>query len=239
MKRLFFIFIMFVVFAGCKKETTEMSVLEEVTVSLNYSFVETGSMSKASNQTYDDFYEKYVKSKVLTPKKFSLKFANAETGDIASIDGDWSKNHSLRLPTGEYIVTGISYPDAYACIDTLYLKFEENVSINSDTQSINLTAIYDSFLLMFDKSDKEEVKYTRSSGSGYDPSTSTNLEVIDEIYYAFFNELWANKNYIHITRTSGEKSTVYLDKIPFENGKYYYFNDLANSFDIPPMESGN
>lgn len=30
-----------------------------------------------------------------------------------------------------------------------------------------------------------------------------------------------------------------LDDIPFEKGKYYYFNDIDNSFNIPPMEEGN
>ena len=29
------------------------------------------------------------------------------------------------------------------------------------------------------------------------------------------------------------------DDIPFEKGKYYYFNDIDNSFNIPPMEEGN
>lgn len=45
--------------------------------------------------------------------------------------------------------------------------------------------------------------------------------------------------YLVVTRNDGQKSNINLVDIPFEKGKYYYFNDMTNSFDIPKMESGN
>lgn len=46
-------------------------------------------------------------------------------------------------------------------------------------------------------------------------------------------------NRISVKRKDGKYSHIVLDKVPFEKGKYYYFNDIDNSFNIPPMEEGN
>ena len=42
-----------------------------------------------------------------------------------------------------------------------------------------------------------------------------------------------------VIKRNDSSSSINLDNVPFEKGKYYYFNDILNSFDIPPMESGN
>ena len=178
----------------------------EVEVSLDYSFVETGYMTRSGSDVYMDFYNKYIKTKLL-------------------------------LLTGEYEVTGTSVPSSSMCLDTAYLYFDENIIIDNETQEINLTAKYDSYLLMFDKSDKRMVDYKYGSGYTTDSPSSISLKNVDDIYYAFFNKLLANENSIEINR--GVISTISLDDIPFEKGKYYYFNDVSGSFDIPPMESGN
>ena len=51
----------------------------------------------------------------------------------------------------------------------------------------------------------------------------------DDIFCSFKNKLLKD----------GMKSTIYLQDIPFTIGKYYYFNNMTNSFDLPPMDSGN
>lgn len=225
--------------ASCSNDESEfVQIPQEVNVSLDYSFVESGAMTRAGNSVYTDFYEKYIKTKVLTPKTFSLTFKNKETGATATINGDWVKNHSLKLLTGVYEVTGTSHPASSKCLDSLYLCFNEEVSINNDTENINLTAQYDSYLLMFDKSDKTAIDYR------YKPTINTyqtiGLSIMDDIYYAFFNEFigYTPGNSIVIKRNNFS-SSINMDNIPFEKGKYYYFNDLSNSFDIPPMEEGN
>ena len=38
---------------------------------------------------------------------------------------------------------------------------------------------------------------------------------------------------------NGDNLEVVFGTLPIEIGKYYYFNDITNSFDIPKMESGN
>ncbi len=234
MKKYFLAFgiVTLLVSMGCTKQDLSP---KEVTVSLNYSFIESGSMTKSSDVVYSDFYEKYVKSKVLTPKTFNLTFINVETKAEAVVNGSWNKNHSLKLPTGEYEVIGTSHPTTKACLDSLFLCFNETVVIGRETTGITLTAQYDSYLLLFDVDDKESVHY----GQGYRGSSGKYekilLKSVDNVYYAFFNELWSgNENNMVVTRVA-HTSTVDMNKIPFEKGHYYYFNDLSNSFDIPPM----
>ena len=40
-------------------------------------------------------------------------------------------------------------------------------------------------------------------------------------------------------QNNGGGETIYLNELPFEIGKYYYFNEVTNSFNIPAMEEGN
>ena len=224
-------------FSSCSEASSSEQIPTEVEVSLDFSFTESGSMTRAGSTTYTDFYNKYIKTKQLTPKNFDLTFTNKETGATATIKGNWNKKHSFKLLTGEYEVTGTSHPSTVyymSCIDSLYLAFKENITITNNTENITLNAQYDSFMLMFDKSDKTRVEY----GSSYGDGTTTNLKTIDDLYYAFFCELRGNGLSLRITRDK-ETSTVKLDDIPFEKGKYYYFNDIDNSFNIPPMEEGN
>ena len=52
--------------------------------------------------------------------------------------------------------------------------------------------------------------------------------------FAFGHYLTAN-----IYMDNGDDLEVVFGTLPLEIGKYYYFNDMTNSFDIPKMESGN
>ena len=57
------------------------------------------------------------------------------------------------------------------------------------------------------------------------------------VFMIIYELLSIGRNYISISR-DGKSSSIELDDMPFEKGKYYYFNDISNSFDIPPMEAG-
>lgn len=232
------IVIAFALFSCNEESVITEQFPKEVEVSLDYSFTESGSMTRAGSSVYTDFYNKYIKTKQLTPKNFILTFKNKETGNTSTIAGNWEKKNLFKLLTGEYEVTGTSYPSnysSYICIDSLFMKFNENVNITNETESVHLNAIHDSYMLMFDKSDKKEVSYEYYISNS--PSKEMKMKNIDGIYYSFFNKLAGETNYIRITRSL--VSSISLDKIPFEKGKYYYFNDIGNSFNIPPMEEGN
>lgn len=241
MKKYLSIFILAFTVIGCSNESDLSQPKQEVDVTLDYSFIESGSMSRAGSNVYTNFYNKYIKTKQLTPKNFELTFKNKETGAVATIQGNWDKKHSFRLLTGEYEVTGTSHPSVVyymSCIDSVYLSFKQNVSITNSTEDLILTANYDSYMLMFDKGDKTKIEYRYTGGGSNSPYEYIPLKNIDDIYYSFFCQKRANINDICITRDK-KLSIINLDKTPFEKGKYYYFNDLNNSFNIPPMEEGN
>lgn len=227
-------------FASCSKDSVaeppQKQEAKEVEVTLGYSFVnEVGDMTRSGSTLYNEFYEEYIKTKKLAPPTFDLTFTNKETAAVTNIRGEWGEKH-ITLLTGEYEVVGKSVPQD-DCIDTLFLYFEEDVTITSETQAITLTAKYDSYLLLFNAADKDYINYRY-----HNPSSSyytLELKNTGTLYYAFFKEfMFPKDNRISIYR-NGVSSTIILDNIPFEKGKYYYFNDVSGSFDIPPMESGN
>lgn len=122
------------------------------------------------------------------------------------------------------------------------MSFKENINIDKNTTSINLSAQYNSYMLILDADNTESIQYNFGT---YDGSSGEciNLTKVDNIYYMFINKLLNENNpavnRITINRNSGSISTVYLSKTPFEKGKYYYLNNITNSFDVPPMEEGN
>lgn len=203
---------------------------------MGYSFVnEVGDMTRSGSTLYNEFYEEYIKTKKLAPTSFNLTFTNKETAAETNIRGEWGKKH-ITLLTGEYEVVGSSVPQKDG-IDTLFLNFEEDVTITPETQTVTLTAKYDSYLLLFNAENKDHIdyRYHYPSSSYY----TIELKNTGSVYYAFFKTfMFPEDNKILIYRND-ISSTIYLDDIPFEKGKYYYFNDVSGSFDIPPMESGN
>ena len=232
-------------FTSCDKEA-EVTVPQEASFTLDYTFMEHGSMTRATGaEVYGNFYDNYIKTKVLTPKTYSLTFTNKETGVAVTMEGCWDKAEAIRLMEGEYGVTGVSHPIANTTYpsDTVFLSFEESVSIVKDMDKLSLVAKYDSYLLMLDSANYKEAQFYHGAGKG--TAFEKNLRVADDLLILFIRDfMYGNGHYddnarLKLTRNDGHKITVPLYNIPFEKGKYYYFNDMTNSFDIPPMESGN
>ena len=177
---------------------------------------------------------------------FVVDYSFAQSGNMTRATGAevYDAFDVIRLVEGEYEVTGTSAPisknyvvQEYAS-DTVYLKFNEVVNITKDMTKVNLTAIYDSYLLMFDNTNYKSASYRIINYNAMDMiKTESN-------YIVFIKNL---KNYssnnddnvILLTRNDNSTISIELDEQPFEKGKYYYFNDMTNSFDIPKMESGN
>ena len=226
------------IFTSCNKETEEY-IPQEVDLTLDYTFVKSGSMTRATGAgIYNNFYEKYIKNKELTPAAYSLTFKNKTSGATASVYGYWKNKDAIRLVEGDYEVTGTSSPaDSYTISDTVFISFNETVRITKDMKSINLTAIYDSYLLLLDNENFNDAYYYYYY-SGYDNKRFDLLRT-ESNYFLFIKALGSGTNSLKLTRNDGKKIEINLNNIPFEKGKYYYFNDMTNSFDIPPMEAGN
>lgn len=70
-------------FTSCSSDNEDMTTNEPqmVSVKLDFTFEQSGDMTRASGaETYAAFYEKYIKTKKLTPKNYSLSFINKATG---------------------------------------------------------------------------------------------------------------------------------------------------------------
>ena len=233
------------ILCSCNKEY----IPQEVELSVGYTFMESGSMSRASgSDVYNEFYENYIKTRVLTPTTYELTFTNTETGATATMNGLWKNKDAIRLTEGTYDVKGSSVP-IYSKLkgepsDTTYLSFNEKITITKDMSSILLQAKYDSYLLMFDNQNIDKIYYQHYYDSSYaNTHIEHNLYKTESIFSLFirdFNYGDTNKPHrIYLTRKDGQKISITLDKFQFEKGKYYYFNDMDNSFDLPPMQSGN
>ena len=236
----------------CCSKNEAYTTPSEIAVTLNYTFTESGNMMRSTGaEVYNNFYNNYIKSKVLTPSCYTLKFTNIKTPATSQIKGKWKDKDLIRLPAGEYLITGTSSPietESQGCpSDTVYLNFNEIVMIKNDMEKLCLKAQYDSYLLFFDCNNYKEIYYYNDIKTTGDRhiEIKKDLKLADTHYMLFIKDLeYSNYSsdtghYIKITRNNGNQGAITLDNFPFEKGKYYYFNDMAGSFDIPPMESGN
>ena len=227
--------------SSCEEEY----VPQEVEFLIDYAFTESGSMTRATgSETYTYFYDKYIKSKQLTPKTYTLQFTNNDTKATATIRGNWERKDAIRLPEGNYTIEGVSQPiEKYEYSDSVFLAFKQVVDLNKDDSNLVLNAMYDSFLLMFDAENTAEIEL----GTVISSSGSPEKQVVNDgkLYWLFLESVicsYDRKDYsycLDITRKDGLRSYISLKNMPFEKGKYYYFNDMTNSFNIPLMEPGN
>lgn len=238
----------FLCFTSCSNDEDEFYTPQEVDFTLDYTFVESGSMTRATGESvYNDFYEKYIKTKQLTPTTYSLTFTNNATGAKTIINnGIWKNKDVIRLMEGEYTVTGTSAPQpiesellSHYSSDTVFVSFNETVNISKDMTNINLTAKYDSYLLLFDKDNCNEVYYQVYLNGRNNRKYLYQTDKNNIIFIKNFPIINGNDNFIWLIRNDNSQIKIELEKQPFEKGKYYYFNDMTNSFDIPKMESGN
>lgn len=239
---------MAITMVSCNQEE-EQTKPQEATITIDYTFAESGSMSRATGgEVYGNFYDKYIKPKVLTPKTYYLEFKEvSNNGTILTINGEWGEKRGIRLPEGEYLVAGYSRPiekyadqPAYLPSDTVYMLFEETVSITKDMDELVLNAKYDSFLLLFDYGNMTSIELNVGPRQLNHDESCYWLFVKDK-HYTNWDNGFSFTHYLstEITRPNGDVINLEFGQLPLKKGKYYYFNDMTNSFDLQPMESGN
>lgn len=237
MKKILLLVMTTLAIAGCSNEEQNNLVPEEVTVNIDYDFWESGSMSRSGADLYTNFYNKYIKTKLLTPTTYTLALSTKDVPKSTTINGYWGNKDGIRLLEGTYNIYGTSNPiSSKASIDTLSMSFSEKVAITKETTSITLTAKHSSFMLIFDASNTTSIDYSGYLHGGYG---TYSLAKKDDIFYIFISKDIEESDKIVITRKAKKQVTINLYGLPFEKGKYYYFNDVTNSFDIPPMTEGN
>ena len=210
---------------------------QEVEVKLDYSLFESGSMTRSGETVYQQFYNDFIKTKELAPKTYSLSFV-ANNKYVQQVSGKWGIDDAVLLREGTYSVSGTSAPaDGTYFSDYMYLLFNEEVNISKEMTKLTLNAKYDCFLLMFDAVNIKTISATFSTYSG-----GSELSKAGNTYYLFVNSTKNGEGrdlYIKLTRQNGSNVELNIAAMGLQKGKYYYFNDMTNSFDIDPMENGN
>ena len=234
-KLLFALFSAVFTFSSCTNE--EIKQPQEVEFTIDYSF-SSGNMNRATNaEIYDSFYKDHIVTREITPDKFELIFINKKTGQKNEVNGLWSKNGLIRLAEGTYTVTGDSYDGASNVYtkDKVILSFNSEITIDKNTNSITLKALYNCPLLFFSTNNTQNVIYSYDKGI-----ISESIKILDEYYYCFVKSFsQAEDACFVINRKDGNKIRIYTKNLALDNGKYYFFNDVTSSFELDPMIPGN
>ena len=236
MKRILLFILSFAVLIGCSKQSIDTH--QKVEVLFDYMLPESGSMTRSTAaEVYDTFYEKYIKTRELLPTLYTLTFKTMDGKEVASISGNWTNNKPVMLSTGKYQVSGsskgnVTYNDYY---HRAPLVFDEVIEITENTSSITLHAIYDCFLLLFDAEGKTYFKWSADGTTGNGISGDVNKA--GNWYYIFAQGFKGSGsvqwNY------GGKENRIWMTNFNFQKGFYYYYNDLAGSFEVPKMKPGS
>ena len=239
MKKVVSFLLLCVAAAGCLSCDNGEDVNVEkklVDVCFGVKFVESGSMSRGiAEDTYQDFYNKHIVTKELVKDDYKLTIKDENGNIIAEVNGTWNTT-SIQLLTGKYRVTGSSTHNVD--FSKVSLTFDEEINV-SESETFNLTAQYDCFLLLFPRKDAHYAYYY------YDGSYSgsiTAMPIIDDLCYMFIREgsLKSKICYYAGFASSQDRVDVTLSNYGeiFQIGNYYYFNIVTGTFTIPPMDNG-
>ena len=238
--RFFYLVLLSAFFVGCEEapssELPKVPDSESVSFKINFGFdYEGGSMLKSAPSTaaeqYNQFYEKYIKTRILTPSTFHLSFAPIGGQKMFFTDGAWKDNNVLTLPVGRYVVTGESKGSVTSHRpDTVDLVFQDTVNIDTNTQEITIKAEYGDYLLLFNDAEIATMSYDLKQDAF---SVKQMMPKKDNLYYFF----WSVSNGILSGNWSSNNAEfrLGLDGYKFEVGNYYYFQAVNNTLDIPPM----
>ena len=192
--------------------------------------------AKSHETIFGEFYEK-IKTGELVAPSYELTMTEVNTGETYTFKGQWGSHTLVTMRTGTYRVVGTSTAEGENIQDKCSFRFDEQIDIDMTTTAITLHANYDCFLLIFDSTEIQTLQ-------NYNGETFTPFYAFGEYRYAFVKESLYNAEkhseaYIGGQYTSGVEFKVFTGNLNFEKGKYYVYNSVSNSFDIPPMDDGS
>jgi hypothetical protein len=261
MKKLIIGLIVSVMFS-CTKQPVE-TYPGNVNVTLDYAFPSrSGDITAKDGSPYLNFYNKYISSKVLTPKTYVINFNALTLQTATTAAGEWGSKILVALPPDKYAVNGVSRPVRYGvCGDTCYLKFHDTIDITQTTTNITLKAYYDCSLILLDTTDvKKALLFADTTKwtfyQTFHNAVKTTMMKTADFYHTFYADGPANgdgcdKTNLYLNVTSRRTQTI-IDPLrgPFtenistdiilwlykwEPGKYYYFSATDNGYTLSPM----
>lgn len=190
---------------------------------------------KTNTEVFDEFYEK-IKTGELVAPSFDLTLTEINSGVVYSFKGNWNSHDLLTLRTGTYKIVGKSTAEGDNIQERCSFTFDEQIDISITSDVITLHAKYDSSLLILNN---EQIQTLQN----HNGSVLTSFFTFNTYRYAFVNGLLYNvenkdKAYILGKYTNNAEFKIFTGNLSFEKGKYYVYNNISCSFEVPPMEEG-
>lgn len=236
MKTNYLLLLTAILVCGCESKENQPEVIE-VGLTLNYSLPQSGSMTKGPSDVYDAFYDAHIATRQLLPDYYDLIFYNKSGDNVAELTGYWSSSSLVRLPVGQYNVVGMSKGGSNFSDDfsKAPLSFNEEITVSATMSNLTLHAQYNCFLLLFDEEGKTNMEWS-ADGKSYS-GTSGSAPKLDGLYYLFVQGF---KDTGYVKWYNGSKPCkINMTQFDFQNGYYYYFNDLTSTFEVPKMQQGS
>lgn len=222
--------------SSCHSDQEEEIVSVYLTYTINSDNGEAMPGTKSSNsEVFDEFYQK-IKSGDLVAQGYSLTFIEKNTGASYTVNGTWAGKDMVTLRTGSYRVKGTSTAVGDNIQERCSLKFDDEIWVDINSNTITLNASYDCALIIF--SDESLAKL-----SNYNGSKSADLFKFSKYIYAFihttlYEEGKQDHSYLEGRHTNDSYFRIYTGHLSYEIGKYYVYNDINSSFDLEKMEEG-
>jgi hypothetical protein len=240
-----YIILLALVLYGCTKQPIE-PISNDIKLSFDYTLpVKSGDMTtKGSSLSYINFYNKYIATKILTPKTYNLNFINLDNNFRYGASGIWEAHDLISIPAGRYHVIGDSRADE-DCSDICSFLFNDTITISSATITLQLKAKYACSLILLDTTN---IGWTQFS------TTHPNTAVIadgmmktDDLFHSFISDQVNGSNYINYSidlwiskravngAAGGTGMSISITSFKWETGKYYYIENTGNTYVIPMM----
>lgn len=218
--------------------------VEKVQFTIGYSLQKPieGSMSKRGynpDSLYNQFYKKYIETKILTPKNYYINIETMKGEVIGVTTGRWENMGIFELPEGVYIFDGHSSPNETngAVGDSIFIGFRDTVTIDKNTRHINLKSYNRCHMLFISNENVRSCKLygTSFDSNGYD--YLYDLEEKDDILYTF-RVFSNNLDHLYVESKDGNDKSISLKGQKFYSDRYYTWDIINGNYETSPMQPG-
>lgn len=222
---------------SCEKEDQQeetVSVYLTYTISANDGQEMPGTKA-TSSEVFDEFFQR-IKTGELVAPSYNLTFTEKNSGAVYMVEGTWAGQDMITLRTGTYIVAGTSTATGENIQEKCSLKFEDEITLDTNSKTISLKANYDCSLIVF--SDVSIAQLKNNNGISSSEFFKFNNYLYAFIHTKLYAEGKKEQAYLEGKHTNDSQFKIYTGCLSFEIGKFYVYNDIKATFDIDKMDEG-
>lgn len=219
-----------------REQDDGQTVSVSITYKLNTDIGQPMAATKADVDVFNEFYAKIIDGTLIAPS-YNLTFTEVNSGTEYTVDGTWDSSDMVSLRTGTYRVKGVATASGDNIQDKCSIILDDEITIDTQSTTVAIKADYDCALLVFSDTSIESI-------SNFNGNSETPLFKFSNYFYAFINTTLYSPDskdaaYLSGTHTNGTTFKITTGNLSFEKGKYYVYNDISASFDLPEMEPGD